>query len=164
VTTVRLVGAVLLILLIGCSKPNTRIQTRLNRDAELSGELPYNPLQWDVISSTLNPADHTLATISGNEKAVAHARHHASQEYPAGSVLAIITWSQQEDPRWFGGKIPGSVQSVEFLEVQATLDHEQTYLYSMYSGTPLRASVSIAEKSPTSRAAYLLAQKAAVMP
>jgi hypothetical protein len=164
VTTVRLVGAVLLILLIGCSKQNSRIETRLNRDAELSGELPYDPLQWDVISSTLNPADHTLATISGNEKAVAHARHHASQEYPAGSVLAIITWSQQEDPRWFGGKIPGSVRSVEFLEVQAALDHEQTYLYSMYSGTPLRKSVSIAEKSPTSRAAYLLAQKAAVMP
>ena len=163
-TTVRLVGAVLLILLIGCSKPNSRIQTRLNRDAELSGELPYNPLQWDVISSTLNPAAHTLATISGNEKAVAHARHHASQEYPAGSVLAIITWSQQEDPRWFGGKIPGSVQSVEFLEVQTALDHEQTYLYSMYSGTPLRKSVSIAEKYPTGRAAYLLARKAAVMP
>ena len=163
-TTIRLIGAVLLILLIGCSKPNIRIQTRLNRDAELSGELPYNPLQWDVISSTLNPADHTLATISGNEKAVAHARHHASQEYPAGSVLAIITWSQQEDPRWFGGKIPGSVRSVEFLEVQAALDHEQTYLYSMYSGTPLRKSVSIAEKFPTSRAAFLLAQKAAVMP
>src|ERR1700750_1792325 len=75
---------------------NYRIKTRLNRDAELSGELPYNPLQWDVISSTLNPADHTLATISGNEKAVAHARHHASPEYPAGSVLAIITWSQSD--------------------------------------------------------------------
>jgi hypothetical protein len=164
VTVVRLVGAVLLILLIGCSKPNSRIQTRLNRDAELSGELPYNPLQWDVISSSLNPADHTLTTISGNENAVDYARHHASHEYPSGSVLAMITWSQQEDPRWFGGKIPGSVQSVEFLEVNAALDHEQTYLYSMYNGTPLRKSASIAEKSPTSRSAYLLAQKAAVMP
>ena len=37
-------------------------------------------------------------------------------------------------------------------------------LYSLYSGTPLRKSVSIAEKAPTSRASYLLAQKAAVMP
>ena len=163
-TTVRLVGAVLLILLVGCSKPNSRIHTRLNHDAELSGELPYNPLQWDVISSILNPADHTLATISGNEQAVAYARHHASHEYPAGSVLAIITWSQQEDPRWFGGKIPGRVQSVEFLEMQAALNHEQTYRYSMYSGTPLKKSVSIAEKFPTSRSAFLLAQNAAVMP
>ena len=163
-TTVRLVGAVLLILLIGCSKPNSRIQTRLDRGAEISGELPYNPLLWDVISSSLNAADHTVRTISGNENAVDYARHHASHEYPAGSVLAMITWSQQEDPRWFGGRIPGSVQSVEFLEVQAALDDEQTYLYSMYSGTPLRKSASIAEKSPTCRSAYLLAQKAAVMP
>jgi hypothetical protein len=102
VTTVRVGGAVLLILLIGCSKPNSRIQTRLNRDAELSGELPYNPLQWDVISSTLNPADHTVSTISGNEKAVAHARHYASQEYPVGSVLAIITWVSR---RTLGGSV-----------------------------------------------------------
>jgi hypothetical protein len=79
VTTVRLVGAVLLILLIGCSKPNSRIQTRLNRDAEISGELPYNPLLWDVISSSLNAADHTVRTISGNENAVDYARHHASR-------------------------------------------------------------------------------------
>ncbi len=105
-----------------------------------------------------------LATIFDNEQGRRLCAASASHEYPAGSVLAIITWSQQEDPRWFGGKIPGGVQSVEFLEVQAALDHEQTYLYSMYSGTPLRKSVSIAEKSPTSRAAYLLAQKAAVMP
>jgi hypothetical protein len=164
VTTIRLLGAVLSIFLIGCSQPNSRTQTRPNRDAELSGELPYNPLMWDVISSTLNPADRTLGTISGNDLAVSYARHHASHEYPAGSVLAIITWTQQEDPRWFGGKIPGSVRSVELVEVQAALDNEQTYLYSMYSGTPLRKSVFIAEKSPMGRAAYLLAQKAAVMP
>jgi hypothetical protein len=164
VTTLRVLGAILLILSIGCSQPNACIQTRLNRDAEFSGELPYNPLTWQVISSILNPADHTLATISGNEQAVGYARHHASSKYPAGSVLAVVTWSQQDDPRWFGGKIPGSVRSVEFLEVQAAADSGQTYLYSMYSGTPLRKSVSIAEKAPTSRAAYLLAQKAAVIP
>jgi hypothetical protein len=164
VTTIRLLGAILLILSIGCSQQNARIQTGLNHDAELSGELPYNPLTWGVISSTLNPIDHTLATISGNEQAVAYARHHASSKYPAGSVLAVVTWSQQDDPRWFGGKIPGDVRSVEFLEVQAAADSGQTYLYSMYSGTPLRKSVSIAEKTSTSRAAYPLAQKAAVMP
>jgi hypothetical protein len=164
VTTVRLLGAIMLIFLSGCSQPSARIQTRLNRDAELSGELPYNPLTWEVISSTLNPVDHTLATISGNEQAIAYARHHASSNYPAGSVLAVVTWGQQDDPRWFGGKIPGGVRSVEFLEVQTAADSGQNYLYSLYSGTPLRKSVSIAEKAPTSRASYLLAQKAAVMP
>jgi len=105
-----------------------------------------------------------LATISGNEQAIAYARHHASSNYPAGSVLAVVTWGQQDDPRWLGGKIPGGVRSVEFLEVQTAADSGQNYLYSLYSGTPLRKSVSIAEKAPTSRASYLLAQKAAIMP
>jgi hypothetical protein len=62
------------------------------------------------------------------------------------------------------GEIPGRVLSVEFLEVQAAPDHGQTYLYSMYSGAPLRKSISTAESSPTGRAVYLLAQRAAVMP
>jgi hypothetical protein len=164
VTSIRVLGSIALILSIGCSQPNARIQTRLNHDAELSGELPYNPLNWQIISLTLNPAERTLSTVSGNALAVAYARQHASSNYPEGSVLAITTWSQQEDPRWFGGRIPGSVRSVEFLEVQAAVDRGETYLYSMYVGTPLRKSVSTAERSPKGRAACLLGQKAAVMP
>ena len=96
-TTVRLLGAIMLIFLTGCSQPSARIQTRRNRDAELSGELPYNPLTWEIISSTLNPVDHTLATISGNEQAIAYARHHASSNYPAGSVLAVVPQSEWSD-------------------------------------------------------------------
>jgi hypothetical protein len=164
VTTIRVLGTIALILSIGCSQPNARIQTRLNHDAELSGELPYNPLNWEILSSTLNPAERTLSTLTGNAQAVAYARQHVSSNYPVGSVLAMTTWRQQEDPRWFGGKIPGSVRSVEFLEVQPAVDRGETYLYSMYVGTPLRKLVSVAEKSPTGRAAYLLAEKAAIMP
>ena len=155
--------AVALLLLIGCSEPNARVKTRLNRDAEVSGELPYNPLQWEVIASTLNHNDHTLATVLGNEQAISYARKNASHEYPAGSVLSAITWSQEEDPRWFGGNIPGKVQSVEFLEVQSGQDHD-TYQYTLYGGSPLRKLVSIEEKSLTGRAAYILGQRAAVMP
>jgi hypothetical protein len=164
VTTIRVLGTIALILSIGCSQPKARIQTRLNHDAELSGVLPYNPLNWEILSSTLNPAERTLSTLTGNAQAVAYARQHVSSNYPVGSVLAMTTWRQQEDPRWFGGKIPESVRSVEFLEVQPAVDRGETYLYSMYVGTPLRKLVSVAEKSPTGRAAYLLAEKAAIMP
>jgi hypothetical protein len=164
VTTIRVLGTIALILSIGCSQPNARIQTRLNHDAELSGVLPYNPLNWEILSSTLNPAERTLSTLTGNAQAVAYARQHVSSNYPVGSILAMTTWRQQEDPRWFGGKIPESVRSVEFLEVQPAVDRGETYLYSMYVGTPLRKLVSVAEKSPTGRAAYLLAEKAAIMP
>ncbi|HWY56871.1 MAG TPA: cytochrome P460 family protein [Terriglobales bacterium] len=161
--TINVLAAALLLMLIGCSQPNARVTTRFNRDAEVSGEMPYNPLQWEVIASTLNHNDHTLATVLGNDRAIAYARKNASHEYPAGSVLSVITWSQEEDPRWFGGNIPGKVSSVEFLEVQSSQDHG-TYLYTLYGGSPLRKLVSTEEKSPTGRVAYILRQRAAVMP
>ena len=161
--TIQVLAAALLLMLIGCSEPNARVKTRLNRDAEVSGELPYNPLQWEVIASTLNHNDHTLATVLGNDRAIAYARTTAAHAYPVGSVLSVITWSQEEDPRWFGGNIPGNVRSVEFLEVQSGQDHD-AYLYTLYSVSPLRKLVSTEEKPPTGRAAYILGQRAAVMP
>jgi hypothetical protein len=164
VKTFHVLAAPLLLMLIGCSQPNARVITRFNRDAEVSGELPYNPFQWEVIASTLNHNNHTLATILGNDRAIAYARKNATHAYPAGSVLCVITWSQEEDPRWFGGNIPGDVRSVEFLEVQSSQDHGGTYLYTLYDGSPLRKLASTEEKSPTGRAAYIVGQRAAVMP
>ncbi len=162
--TIHVLAAALLLMLIGCSQPNARLITRFNRNAEVPGELPYNPLQWEVIASTLNHNDHTLATVLGNDRAIASARKDAAHAYPAGSVLSVITWSQEEDPRWFGGNIPGNVRSVEFVEVQSGPDRGGTYLYTLYGGSPLRKLVSTEEKSPTGRAAYILGQRAAVMP
>ena len=162
--TIRVLAPALLLMLIGCSEPNARVTTRLNRNAEVSGELPYNPLQWEVIASTLNHNDHTLATLLGNEQAIAYARRNAAHAYPSGSVLSVITWSQEEDPRWFGGNIPGNLRTVEFLEVQPGQDGGGTYLYCLYGGSPLRRLVSKEEKSPTGRAAYMVGQRAAVMP
>jgi Cytochrome P460 len=108
--------------------------------------LPYNPLRWEVIASTLNHNDHTLATVLGNDRAIAYAHKNATHAYPAGAVLSVITWSQEEDPRWFGGNIAGNVRSVEFPEVQSGQDHG-TYLYTLYGGSPLRNLVSKEEKS-----------------
>jgi hypothetical protein len=163
VKTINVLAAALLLMLVGCSQPNARVTTRFNRDAEVSGELPYNPLQWEVIASTLNHNDHTLATVLGNDRAIAYARRNAAHAYPVGSVLSVITWSQEEDPRWFGGNIPRNVRSVEFLEVQSGQDRG-TYLYTLYGGSPLRKLNSTEEKSPTGRVAYILGQRAAVMP
>lgn len=161
--TIHVLAAALLLMPIGCSQPNARVITRFNGEAEVPGELPYNPLQWEVIASTLNHKDHTSATVLGNDRAIAYARKNAAHAYPAGSVLSVIKWSQQEDARWFGGNIPGNVRSVEFVEVQSGQDHG-TYLYILYGGSPLRKLVSTEEESPTGRAAYIVGQRAAVMP
>jgi Cytochrome P460 len=144
VKTIHVLAAALV--LVGCSQPSARMITRFDRDAEVSGELPYNPLRWEVIASTLNRNDHTLATVLGNDRAIAYAHKNATHAYPAGAVLSVITWSQEEDPRWFGGNIAGNVRSVEFPEVQSGQDHG-TYLYTLYGGSPSRKLVSKEEKS-----------------
>jgi hypothetical protein len=91
---------------------------------------------------------------------VQYARRNAEIQYPAGSVLSVVTWSQQEDPRWFGGNIPQRARAVEFV----TVTGPGVYSYERYEGSPLKKVASGEDAEPKERAAYLLAQRAAVMP
>lgn len=105
--------------------------------AALAGDLPFNPLHWNVITTFVNRTDSTMSTLFGNDAAVHYARTHSQHEYPAGSALALVTWAQREDPRWFGGNIPATVKSVEFAKPGP---------------------------APSEREADLLSQRGAVMP
>lgn len=156
-----LLGAVFAVGLAGCSeKTNPRVMTRLNQDAAPVGELPSNPLQGKVITSWVDKKDATMSTMFGNDVAVQYARTNAERMYPAGAVLSVVTWSQQEDPRWFGGNIPKSTKSVEFV----TVTGPGAYSYQRYEGSPLKKVASLEGNDPKDRAAFLLAQRAAVMP
>src|SRR5713226_7032884 len=93
--------------LIACSKQNALVATTLNERAALAGDLPSNPLQSGVITSAVNKLDSTMWTLFGNDLAVKYARTNSGHDYPAGSMLSLVTWEQQEDRRWFGGRIPG---------------------------------------------------------
>jgi len=160
VSTICLLGVVA-VGLTGCSdQVNPRVATRLNQDAALVGELPSNPLQGRVITSWINKQDATMSTLYGNDVAVQYARTSAEMKYPTGAVLSVVTWAQQEDPRWFGGKIPQTTKAVEFV----TVTGPGATLYQRYEGSPLKKVASVEGNDPTERAAYLLAQRAAVMP
>jgi hypothetical protein len=156
-----LLGAVLVVGLAGCSdKTNPRVVTRLNQDAMLVGDLPSNPLQGKVITSWVDKKDATMSTLFGNDVAVRYARTNAEMMYPAGAVLSVVTWGQQEDPRWFGGNIPQGAKAVEFV----TVTGPGAYSYQRYEGSPLKKVASVEGNDPKDRAAYLMAQRAAVMP
>jgi hypothetical protein len=147
--------------LAGCSDHvNPRVATRLNADAALVGDLPSNPLQDKMITSWINKQDSTMSTLYGNEVAVQYARTHAEMKYPVGAVVSVVTWSQQEDPRWFGGKIPKTPKAVEFV----TVTGPGATLYQRYEGSPLKQVARVSGSDPNDRASYLLSQRAAVMP
>ncbi len=147
--------------LAGCSdKVNPRVATKFNQDAEMTGDLPSNPLRNKVITSWIDRQDATMSTLFGNDAAVQYARTSADGKYPAGSVLSAVTWNQVEDPRWFGGKIPHTPKAVEYV----TVTGPGQYTYQRYEGSPQKKVANIAGAAPNDRAAALLAQRASVKP
>jgi hypothetical protein len=156
-----MLGCVLIAGLCGCSdKTNPRVVTRVNQDAMLAGDLPSNPLKGKVITSWIDRKDATMSTLFGNDVAWQYARTNAALQYPAGSVLSVVTWGEQEDARWFGGNIPEKPKSVEFVAVAGP----GAYSYQRYEGLPLKKVASVERADPKDRVAYLLAQRAAVVP
>jgi Haem-binding domain/Cytochrome P460 len=149
----------------GCVDCHTPMRERdfvftdpVNHAASVADGLPYNPFAWRVIAADVHTQDATMSTLFGNDAAVMHARTNPNQPYPPGAVLSLITWSQQEDARWFGAKVPGSLKSIEFVIVR---DSTPSYSYEMYTGS------SFTPVEPPDRDARLnniLHHRALVMP
>jgi Cytochrome P460 len=153
-----IVAAAALLPLVGCTSRSGA--PTINRQAAVTGTFPHNPLGWKVITSWINDRNGTMSTLYGNELAVRYARSNSAHNYPAGSILALVTWAQRDDPHWFGAKIPSTPQSVEFVTVP--LVPGATATYQRYQGSPL--TLVAATPADAARADYLTAQRAAVMP
>ncbi|TWW00822.1 cytochrome P460 family protein [Chitinophaga pinensis] len=81
--------------------------------------------QGQLITATIDKNKHTHSVLYGNSIAVQHARSGAAGPYPAGAVLTLATWSQQDDAHWFGAKVPEHLQSVEVVKIDADAAYEQ---------------------------------------
>ena len=135
-----------------------------NRAATLSQSLPYQPLGWNVVTMFVDPKTRTMAALLGNEVAMQAVRTGSgsgkSPAYPAGSVLALVTWSQREDPHWFGGRIPDNPQSVEFVETGAS---GRAGSYRRYDG-PLLTEHAFNNDEAAKRSSFLLNLAPATLP
>ncbi len=119
--------------------------------------LPHQPLAWGAITMYVDPRNHTMATLFGNDAAMdaVEARRNAPV-YPAGAVLALVTWTQRDDPHWFGARIPDRPLSVEFVEAGA----QPTY--RRFSGAKLEDDGP--SKIAPERASFLLDLPPAPLP
>ena len=90
----------------------------------------------------VDPRTHTTTTLYGNDTAMQAVRSAGASgaspvvapAYPAGAVLALVTWVQRDDPHWFGARIPDAPQSVEFVQVATT---EAATSYRSFAGMGL---------------------------
>jgi hypothetical protein len=112
-----------------------------NGAAALPASLPYPPLGWNAITMYVDPKTHTMATLYGNDAAMQTVQTRRAgpagtpggPAYHAGAVLALVSWVQRDDPHWFGARIPGAPQFVEFGQVA---DGGQT-TYRRFAGNGL---------------------------
>jgi hypothetical protein len=167
----------------GCHKPlrgNDYVYTLPISTAKVSGEevvnnaaglpasLPYQPLTWSAITMYVDPATRTTATLYGNDTAMqavqargpAPAGAAKSPAYPAGTVLALVSWAQRDDPHWFGARIPDAPQSVEFVQIAAP---GQQGGYRRFAGSALAedpGAVNVAAQ----RTSFMLGLAPAPMP
>lgn len=123
-----------------------------NRTANLPSSLPYPPLAWSAITMYVDPGAHTMATLFGNQTAMRAitSRGPASGQvlsYPTGAVLALVTWAQRDDPHWFGGRIPDTPRSIEFVEVNSQAGASSYHLYQANGMTEHQVPRDIAAQS-----------------
>jgi hypothetical protein len=136
----------------------------INREAALPADLPDQPFQWRVVTSFIDKRHGAMSTLYGNDLAVSHARTSPQSPYPAGAALALVTWSQQEDRHWFGGRIPGMAQSLEFVTVNPAKAGKPSYSYQSYEGAPPSPIPSQDGPANQPRIDSILSQRASVMP
>jgi hypothetical protein len=97
-----------------------------------------------------------MSTLYGNDVAVKAAR--GGQSYSPGAFYSLVTWSQRDDPHWFGGRIPKTLVKVETVEYTAGGEVHS----NVYQGAPLkRISPTDVQADPVK---YIAGLKASVLP
>jgi hypothetical protein len=113
-----------------------RDQVVNNAAASFPSSLPWQPLGWRPVTTDVDPKTRTTATLYGNGAAMQVMERGGAPgiAYPSGSVLALVTWAQREDPHWFGGRIPDTPLSVEFVQIWSG---GNAHVYRVFEGRTL---------------------------
>ncbi|KAA2241913.1 hypothetical protein F0L74_18815 [Chitinophaga agrisoli] len=158
----HIIAPVIIILsLAACTAPVLEDAGQLNKAASLPAAFDFNKMGLKVITSSVNRKTGTMSTLYGNATAFDYVVDSTDNQYPAGSVLALITWKQQEDKRWYGANIPGELLTVEMVKKGATADDIS---YKQYEGQALSPAPGIDTLQQNARIRYILAQKPAILP
>lgn len=100
-------------LFAGCDQ-TTAPADLINKKASLPNTFSISDLHQRVISSFYNARDSSNSVLYGDLGAETILQKNDPSASRAFS-LTLVTWRQQEDPHWFGARIPGDLISVERL-------------------------------------------------
>jgi Cytochrome P460 len=136
-----------------------------NQAAALPSALPYQPLEWNVITMYVDRNSHTLSALFGNDDAILAIRSRQAglrhpPAYPQGAVLALVTWAERDDPHWFGARIPATPRSVEFVRVGP---QSAASSYQRFEGTGSTAQPNTVDVAARRRS-FVLSLAPAILP
>lgn len=134
-----------------------------NDGAAIPAGAPIQPLAWRVITSSIDPGHQTMSTLFGNDVAIESARSPNHTDYPAGAVLARVTWSQKEDVHWFGARIPKQFASMEIVRVEQGTGRKPVSNYERLVGLALQPAADTPAEVEVDKDS-ILGQRASVMP
>lgn len=135
-------------------------QESVNHEASLPASFNFSKLGLKVISTSINQKQGTMSTLYGNDPALKAFK--TSQNIQPNETLALITWRQQEDKRWFGAKIPGQLLSLEMIKTRLGMATESIIDYQYFEGSKLVLKSDTTGNAK--RINYIFAQKPSVMP
>jgi hypothetical protein len=137
-----------------------------NHGAALPAQLPAQPLSWEAITMYVDAKSHGVSALFGNQTAMETVRAArvsspaATISYSPGSVLALVTWAQRDDPHWYGARIPDVPESVELLQIESG---DKTAIYHFYRGATMLEDHANATAAAR-RTAFILHLAPAQMP
>jgi len=141
-------------------KHTTEPDQLINNKASLPASFKLSELHQKVITSFINKNDRTTSILYGNEKAWLAANTGRQSETP-GESFTLVTWRQQDDPHWFGARIPGDLLSAETLTFTGQ-NTAPAYDYQKFSGKELAKVADTTGR--TARITFILSQKTSVVP
>lgn len=160
--TIHLLCSALAIMLLGsCSSSNASTDL-VNQEASLPSSFDFNKLGLKVITSSINNKKHTMSTLYGNELALKSAAQGRSKGLQPGEVMALITWNQQEDDRWFGANIPGNLHSLELIKTVPIKGGKASINYQRFDGDKLTLNPDTVHNQESIK--YIFDQRPSVMP
>lgn len=130
----------------------------INQKASLPATFSVSKLNQKVLTSFINYRDSSMSILYGDTSAEAALR----SGQPATSAdykFTLVTWHQQDDPHWFGARIPGNLVSVEQLSKQAG---SGGITYQRYKGNKLTGVTDTTGNA--SRIAFILSKKLSILP
>lgn len=137
----------------------------VNNRAAGAGKQPLR-LDWQPLTLYVDPKARTLSVLFGSHAAVHSVVARIAQtgilpEYPDNNidVLELITWTERDDPHWFGARIPDAPVSLEMLHF--TPGGKAVYQHFAGDGLP---EVSLPSQIAAQRTAFLLSLAPAQLP